>query len=82
MIHLYKHQRGDNQLDQNLLRRIGTILYHSFQAEIENLYLYRDDLFKPQTKPIDTTKNRYKLIRNRLEQILLNYNEIEGNLLK
>ena len=40
--------------------------------------MYRDELFKPKSKPTESVKNRYKLIRTQLEQILLNYNEIEG----
>ncbi|CAF4693516.1 unnamed protein product, partial [Rotaria sp. Silwood1] len=46
-------------------------------TDIENLYQYRDELFKPNSKPVESAKNRYKLIRTRLDQILSNYNEIE-----
>ncbi|CAF1570539.1 unnamed protein product, partial [Adineta steineri] len=46
-------------------------------TDVENLYQYRDELFKPNSKPNESLKNRYKLIRTRLEQILSNYNEIE-----
>lgn len=49
----------------------------AFKGEIETLYEYRDELFKPQTKSGDSTRNRYQLIRNRLEKILIDYNEIE-----
>ncbi len=45
---------------------------------METLYQYRDELFKPNSKPNESLKTRYKLIRARLEQILSNYNEIEG----
>jgi tetratricopeptide (TPR) repeat protein len=45
---------------------------------VETLYQYRDELFKPNSKPNESLKTRYKLIRARLEQILSNYNEIEG----
>ncbi|UJR38381.1 hypothetical protein I4U23_031051 [Adineta vaga] len=49
----------------------------AFTNDVENLYAYRDELFKPNSKATESSKNRYKLIRTRLEQILSNYNEIE-----
>ena len=51
----------------------------SFQSDVENLYQYREELFRPQSKaPTESAKTRYKSLRTRLEQILSNYNEIEG----
>ncbi|CAF1518837.1 unnamed protein product [Rotaria magnacalcarata] len=49
----------------------------AFKSDVENLYQYRDELFKPNATLRESSKNRYKLIRTRLDQILSNYNEIE-----
>ncbi len=57
------------------------MFFSSLQTDVENLYQYRDELFKPNSKPTESTKTRYKLIRTKLDQILSNYNEIEGKLI-
>ncbi len=56
-------------------------MFFFVQTDVENLYQYRDELFKPNSKPTESLKNRYKLIRTKLDQILSNYNEIEGKII-
>ena len=76
----FKEKAHENQpINHRIDSPFFSFLFLVFiKTDVENLYQYRDELFKPQSKPVDSSKNRYKLIRTRLEQILLNYNEVEG----